>query len=140
MKIKKGGPETMSSQESTNETFSSPKPSSFTLDVGRMLQKMKGKVQWVLEDENSPIDDQACVVLSSSGEKWLVRLWIRRKDGVVLRYDQYLNNQFIGTSQIEYYPPRAGKCLPKKTSTRFHVTGHIFVQEYNNYFFSEDEQ
>ena len=140
LRIKKGSLNTMSSQESTAKTSSSPKPSPYTLDVGHMLGKMKGKAQWVLEDENASLDNQDCAVLSSSGEKWLVRLWIRKKDGVVLRYDQYINNQFIGTSQIEYYPARDGKYLPKKTSSRFHLTGHTFVQEYDNYSFSEAEQ
>ena len=140
LRIEKGGFNSMSSQERTDMTSSLSKPSPFTLDVGHMLQKMKGKVQWVLEDENTLLDGQACVVLSSSGDKWLVRLWIRKGDGVVLRYDQHLNDKFIGTSLIEYSPPMDGKYLPLRTSTRFYLTGDSIVQEYDKYSFPEDEQ
>lgn len=135
LRIKKGSYNTMSSQERTAKASSAPKPSPFTLDVGHMLQKMKGQAQWVLEDENASLDNQDCAILSSSGEKWLVRLWIRKKDGVVLRYDQYLNNQFISTSRIKYGQPRNGKYLPVETSTWFQATGHIFIQQYDNYSF-----
>ena len=115
----------------------SPKPSVFTLDVGHMLQKMRGKVQWLLEKENESLDKQACVVLSSSGKRWLVRFWIRKKDGVVLRYDQYLNNKFIGTSTIKYDKPKKGKHFPVATTTRFHLTNHIVTQQYYDYVFTE---
>ena len=123
-----------------SKTSESPKPSVFTVDVGHMLQKMKGKAQWVLENENEFLGKQACAVLSSSGERWLVRLWIRKKDGVVLRYDQYLNNKFIGTTTIEYGKPRKGKHFPVNTSTRFHLTSQIVAQQYYDYSFTETEE
>jgi hypothetical protein len=134
---KKKGLKPMPPKKAKNKTFESPKPSVFTLDVGHMLQKMKGKVEWVLENENASLDKQLCVVLSSSGEKWLVRLWIRKKDGAVLRYDQYLNNTFLGASRIEYGKPRKGKQLPAKTTTRFNLTSHIIIQQYYDYSFAK---
>lgn len=137
---KKTGLKPLPPIKTKSKTSASPKPSVFTLDVGHMLQKMKGKAQWVLENENESLGKQACVVLSSSGEKWLVRLWIRKKDGATLRYDQYLNNRFLGTSTIEYGKPRKGKYFPAKTSTRFNLTNHIIVQQYENYVFSEDKE
>ena len=127
-------------KKSKDKTAPDLKPSVFTLDISHMLQKMKGKAQWVLEKENESLDNHACAVLSSSGEKWLVRLWIRKKDGAVLQYDQYLNNRFLGTSRIEYGAPRKGKHFPAKTTTKFNLTNHIIIQQYDNYVFSEDEE
>lgn len=136
---KKKGLKPIPPKKNSDKTAESPKPSVFTLDISHMLQKMKGKVQWVLENENESLDKQACAVLSSSGERWLVRLWIRKKDGVVLRYDQYLNNKFIGTSTIKYNKPRKGKHFPVETTTRFNLTNHIVTQQYDSYSFSENE-
>jgi hypothetical protein len=107
--------------------------SGFTLDIAHMLKKMKGKAKWILEDENILINNYESVILNSSGEKWLVRLWIRKNDGAILRYDQYIDNQLIGTSTIEYHQIQNGKYFPKKTKTNFKRTGHIFIQNYENY-------
>ena len=137
---KKKGLKPLPPKKAKNKTSALPKPSVFTLDVGHMLQKMKGKVQWVLENENESLDKHDCVVLSSSGKKWLVRLWIRKKDGAVLRYDQYLNNRFLGPSRIEYGKPRKGKHFPTKTTTRFNLTNHIIIQQYYDYSFAEPEE
>ncbi len=137
---KKRGLKPLPPKKAENKTSAPVKPSVFTLDVGHMLQKMKGKVQWVLENENESLDKHNCVVLSSSGEKWLVRLWIRKKDGAVLRYDQHINNKFLGTSTIEYGKPRRGKFFPIKTTTRFNLTNHIVAQQYDSYSFVEPEE
>lgn len=137
---KKKGLKPIPPKKDKDKASGSPRPSVFTLDISYMLQKMRGKAQWVLEKENEIHDKQDCVVLSSSGEKWLVRLWIRKKDGAVLRYDQYLNNRFLGTSRVEYGPRRKKKHFPAKTTTRFNLTNHIIVQHYGNYVFSEDDE
>lgn len=134
---KKTGLKPIPPKKSKDKTAPDLKASVFTLDIGHMLQKMKGKVKWVLENENESLDKQACVVLSSSGEKWLVRLWIRKKDNVVLRYDQHLNNKFVGTSRVEYGKPRKGKYFPAKTTTKFNLTNHIIIQQYYDYVFTE---
>ncbi len=137
---KKTGLKPLPPMKTKSESSASLKPSVFTVDVGHMLQKMEGKAQWVLENENESLDGQLCVVLSSSGEKWLVRLWIRKKDGAILRYDQYINNKFLGTSTIEYDKPRQGKYFPVKTTTKFNLTNHIVTQQYYDYSFVKPEK
>ncbi|MCK4795613.1 MAG: hypothetical protein KAV87_68425 [Desulfobacteraceae bacterium] len=132
---KKTGLKPLPPKKVESKTSTPPEPSVFTVDVGHMLQKMKEKAQWVLENENESLNKQACVILSSSGDKWLVRLWIRKKDGAVLRYDQYLNNKFLGTSVIEYGEPRKGKYFPVRTNTRFNLTNDIITQQYYDYSF-----
>ncbi|MFX0198482.1 MAG: hypothetical protein ACFFCW_20370 [Candidatus Hodarchaeota archaeon] len=122
-------------QENTEDMSTSSKRSSFILDVGYMLKKMKGKARWVLEDDHKFLGKQDCVVISSSGENWLVRLWINRKDGKVLCYDQYLNNKYIGRSMIKYGQPLDGKYFPTEATTHFHLTGHIIKLTYNEYSF-----
>lgn len=132
---KKKGLRLKSPKNLQNQTLSSAQPSPFTLDVSHMLLKMKGKATWVLENENTQLGNQECVLLKSSGANWLVRLWIKKDNGAILRYDQYLNNQFIGSSIFEYGRPMNRKYLPTASITLFRLTGHKFVQKYSNYFF-----
>jgi len=132
---KKRGLRPIPTKTNINKSSSSQSHSFFTLDIGNMLQKMKGKAKWVLENDNIILDKQKCIILRSSGDKWLVRLWVRKKDGSVLRYDQYLNNKFIGTSLIEYKKLKNEKCFPSKASTRFNLTNHIIVQRFYDYSF-----
>ena len=106
---------------------------SFTIDIASMLQKMKGKAEWVIGSKEDILDGDACVIVSSSGEKWLVRLWIRHNDGAVLRYDQYLNGNHISSSKLKYDKKHKGVCLPTRIRTEFLMTGQIMFQRYANY-------
>lgn len=105
-----------------------------------MLRRMKGKAEWIVEIENELIDDQPCSVVKSSGDNWLVRLWLRQVDGAVLRYEQHLNGKDLGYSELKYGNAIDGVLLPVEIRTTFKLTNQLVVQAYSEYVVAKEEQ
>ncbi|KKK81152.1 hypothetical protein LCGC14_2816350, partial [marine sediment metagenome] len=106
--------------------------SSFVVDIPNIFRKAKGKLQWSIENEDEHINGKSCVVVVGTFEdNLLMRLYIRKEDHVVLRYDQYLNGKQIGSITLKYSRNSLGDLVQTNVSTEMFLVKQKMIQEYS---------